>query len=177
MTSQRTNSLTLTLLAVLISTPSSALANPLLSGYGGPGEGNQAILGSALVGGSGGGGGSAGGASGGSPGASPSEAAGPGAQSPQRSPAPTGSKARAGRRAAGQGAGSRGSGSDQASGAGARAYPVSSAENASQATSGETQTLGLSGEDFAYIFLALGALAFTGVLTRRLARTSRPEGL
>ncbi len=36
---------------------SSALGNSLLSGYGGPGEGSQAILGSALLGGGGAGGG------------------------------------------------------------------------------------------------------------------------
>jgi hypothetical protein len=65
----------------------------------------------------------------------------------------------------------------KASGGATRAYPFSSAENARQAASGETQTLGISGEDLAYIFLALGALAFTGVLTRRLARTSRLEGV
>src|SRR5438067_9571202 len=36
----------------------SAQANPLLSGYGGPGQGNQAILGATLLKGGGGGGGS-----------------------------------------------------------------------------------------------------------------------
>jgi hypothetical protein len=182
MTSQRTISLTLTFLAVLLSTaPSSAFANPLLSGYGGPGEGNQAILGSTLVGGPGGGGGSAGGAAGGSPGSSLGGAVGSGARSAQSDATPTGSSGRgsgvrAGGRAAGVGSGSRGP-SGKASGGATRAYPLSSAENASQAASGETQTLGISGEDVAYIFLALGALAFTGVLTRRLARTSRLEGL
>jgi hypothetical protein len=181
MTSQRTISLTLTLLAVLLSTaPSSAFANPLLSGYGGPGDGNQAILGSTLVGGPGGGGGSAGGAAGGSPGASPSGAVGSGARPAQSDATPTvssgrGSGTRAGGRAAGTGSGARGA-SGKASGGGARAY-LSSAEDARQAAAGETQTLGISGEDVAYIFLALGALAFTGVLTRRLARTSRLEGL
>ena len=54
--------LTTTLLAVLMAAaPSSAWANSLLSGYGGPGEGSQTILGSALLGG---GGGSSGGTSG-----------------------------------------------------------------------------------------------------------------
>jgi len=38
--------------------PIAAQANPLLSGYGGPGQGNQAILGAALLKGGGGGGGS-----------------------------------------------------------------------------------------------------------------------
>src|SRR5438309_8805588 len=46
--------------------PATAHAGPLLSGYGGPGQGNQAILGSALVGGSSGGGGTSGGGGGGS---------------------------------------------------------------------------------------------------------------
>ena len=36
--------------------PAVAHANPLLSGYGGPGQGNQAILGATLLNGSGGGG-------------------------------------------------------------------------------------------------------------------------
>src|SRR6266550_8716644 len=36
--------------------PATAHANPLLSGYGGPGQGNQAILGATLLKGSGGGG-------------------------------------------------------------------------------------------------------------------------
>jgi hypothetical protein len=49
--------------ALLAIAPTSALANSLLSGYGGPGEGSQAILGSSVVGRSGGGG--AGGSGGG----------------------------------------------------------------------------------------------------------------
>jgi hypothetical protein len=35
--------------------------------------------------------------------------------------------------------------------------------------------LGLSGDDLLYVLLALVALAFTGALTRRLARTDGPE--
>jgi hypothetical protein len=38
--------------------PAGAQASPLLSGYGGPGQGNQAIIGAALLNGRGGGGGS-----------------------------------------------------------------------------------------------------------------------
>ena len=54
--------LTLALVAILcVSVPTVALAgSPLLSGYGGPGTGEQAILGSTLVGGPGGGSGSGG---------------------------------------------------------------------------------------------------------------------
>ncbi len=169
MTSQRTISLTLTLLAMLISTaPSCAVANPLLSGYGGPGAGNQAILGSTLLGGSGGGGGSAGGTSGGSPGSSPGGAAPTGS---------SGSRVGAGGRAADRGSAQVARPSEKASSGAARAYPVFSAENASQSAAIASETLGISGEDVAYIFLALGGLAFTGILTRRLARTSRLEGL
>jgi hypothetical protein len=41
----------------------------------------------------------------------------------------------------------------------------------------DSGTLGFSGEDLGYVLLALGMLAVTGVITRRLARTTRPEGL
>src|SRR2546421_57056 len=44
------------LLAAAACMPVAAHANPLLSGYGGPGQGNQAILGATLLNGSGGGG-------------------------------------------------------------------------------------------------------------------------
>ena len=63
MKSHRKISLTTALLAALVAVvPATASANSLLSGYGGPGAGNQAILGSALIGGGGsaGGGGSSG---------------------------------------------------------------------------------------------------------------------
>ena len=48
--------------AALVAPPGIAVANPLLSGYGGPGQGSQAILGSALGNGPPGGGGGGGGA-------------------------------------------------------------------------------------------------------------------
>jgi hypothetical protein len=180
MTSHRTSSLTLILLAVLMAcAPSCALAGSLLSGYGGPGEGNQAILGSALLGGGGAGGGSAGGSSGsssggssgsslGSSGYSPSGAAGAGARTGSENAAPNGSS--------GRGATSR-TGAGKTSGGAARAYPVASLERSLQPASGASETLGVSGEDLGYVLLALGALVLTGVLTRRLARASGPEGL
>ena len=61
--------------ATLAASPAAAPASPLLSGYGGPGQGSQVILGSSLVNGSaeGGGGGSQGG--GGSTGAGESSSA------------------------------------------------------------------------------------------------------
>src|ERR1019366_9479043 len=66
MTRHRATTTATLVLALTLTAPAVAGANSLLSGYGGPGEGNQAILGSALLGGpgSGGGGSSSGGSSG-----------------------------------------------------------------------------------------------------------------
>ncbi len=197
MTSHRTIFLTLTLLAALTAAaPSCAFANSLLSGYGGPGEGSQAIIGSALVGGAGAGGGGGGGSSGGSSGPSGSSSGdlagagsrrGAGTVAPQTgavTAAPGGSHGRgsegrgADGRAADRGAGSRGRGGEASSGA-ARAYPVLSRDQASRSASGGPAGSGVSGEDLGYVLLALGALAVTGVVTRRLAQAPpvRPEGL
>jgi hypothetical protein len=180
MTSHRKSSLTLTLLAVLMTVaPASAFGNSLLSGYGGPGEGNQAILGSALLGGGGGNGG--GGSSGGPSGLTgpSSTGAGVGGQASQENARPTGPSGRGSRTGGGAGratggvAGSRGA-HGEASGGGALAYPVSSGDNTSRVA---TSAFGLSGGDLVYVLLVLGALAVTGVVTGRLARMTRPEGL
>ncbi len=192
MTSHRTTPLTLTLLVVLvIYAPSSALANSLLSGYGGPGEGNQAILGSALVGGAGGagGGGSSNGSSGssggstGSTGSSSGAGTGGGASAGVSGASSAGSSdgrstvGGASRSAAGQASHSRAGGA-KASGATARAYSLSSRDDASQSASGGWGSLALSAADLGYVLLAFGALGVTAVLTRRLAQApSRPEGL
>jgi hypothetical protein len=176
MTSHRTISSTLTLLAVLMTVASStASANSLLSGYGGPGEGNQVILGSALLGGKGGGG-----SSGGSSGSTLSSSSSTPSVDTKAggSATPTNSKRRGStargkdKRTAGRASGSQSRG-EEASGSAARAYPVSAPGNTS---TGASETLGLSGEDLGYVLLALVVLAFTGLATRRLARTTRPEG-
>src|ERR1700690_4279436 len=54
---RRTITAIVALLSMLALVPAAALAGPLLSGYGGPGQGNQAILGAGLGGGRGGDGG------------------------------------------------------------------------------------------------------------------------
>lgn len=187
MTSHRKIFPTLTILAVLAAAaPSFAGANSLLSGYGAPGEGNQAILGSALVGGGGGGGSSSGGPSGGGSRTSLSGTAGDGAQGSQSNSVSTtsgGEGARTGAgggRAAGKGAsslprhGGGGTSKREASKSAAHAYPNLSRDSALPSSSVATETLGLSGEYLACIILALGALVFTGVATRRLTRTSHP---
>jgi hypothetical protein len=144
--------------------PAPAAVNPLLSGYGGPGEGNQAILGSTLVGGSStgagpgeGGAGGPGGPAGGAGALSGPGGAGGGAR---RVPGARGRRRRGPR--------SAGRASDGGSAATRGAAPVVSLAEASS-----SQTLGLSSEDVVYILVALGALAVTGVLTGRLARRSR----
>jgi hypothetical protein len=183
MTNHRTILMTLISLTVMsCATPSSVLAGPLLSGYGGPGEGNQEILGSALLGGGGASGGSSGltgssGSTGSSPGAAAETAGGQSGRSQSNGPA-TGSSGH-GSTSGGRPKGAvRGRGADsrdnttESSGGDIRAYPVSS----SRSIPGASDTLGLSGADLAYIFLTLCALAFTGVLTKRLAQAVGPEG-
>src|SRR2546430_16064392 len=74
--------------------PATAHANPLLSGYGGPGQGNQAILGATLLNGRGGGGSSGAGpaarprghVSGGGPSTTRAPRGGPPAPGPPQAP-------------------------------------------------------------------------------------------
>jgi hypothetical protein len=137
-------------------------SSTLLSGYGGPGAGNQAILGSTLVGGAGNSSGGGGAVSpSGSP-ASPSSIALP--QS-----APTVSSPRGSHRARPRAAKPVGTGN--ASKASPPAYTPTSA---SAGRAGGGSTLGLTGADVLYLVLALAALALTAGLTGRLAR--RPGG-
>ncbi|HEV7529988.1 MAG TPA: hypothetical protein VGO29_13920 [Solirubrobacteraceae bacterium] len=148
-----------------------ALASSLLSGYGGPGQGNQALLGSALLNGPGGGGGSAGAA------AAPSASIAPTtAEAPSRS-ARRGSagRSRPSHKHAGAGqAGSKGAAASSQTSSPTRISDIyAAAERGASAPS--TGVLGLSGADFLLIVLALLTLGFTGVLTRRLTR-SAPAG-
>ena len=174
----RRHSLTITaaflVLAVSVVVPAAADAGPLLSGYGGPGQGNQAILGSALVGGGSGGHGSGSGGAGGSgvsgsgsAGASSAGAAGSGTvtlSAGARARGETLGTARdtRGKHAKTPLAGSSATGSSSSSG--------SSSLTASRGGAGGSLMLGLSGADLLYILLAFGLLVFTGVLTRSLSR-------
>jgi hypothetical protein len=130
-------------------------SSTLLSGYGGPGEGNQAIIGSTLIGGGG-----KGGSSGGTGSASQVSAGSASIEAP--APTASGSPAR------GTAHARTGSGvpSGHASGGRASTYtPV-----AATARDGGGSTLGLTGGDLLYIVLALCVLALTAVLTRYLNR-------
>lgn len=157
--------------ALAASLPAGALANSLLSGYGGPGQGNQAILGAALLNSPKGGGGSGGSSN--SSNSSNSSTSGSGtATAPASSSA---GSTKGGQESSGSGRSARRSGAKSSSQEGARNassgargfYPASERIPAGQ----QAGTLGLSGTDLVYIVLALGLLVFIGVLTRRLAQT------
>jgi hypothetical protein len=154
------------LLALLAAGPATCSASSLLSGYGGPGQGNQAILGSGLVNGPSGGGG------GGGPTA--------GSQTPavvSTSTANTGS--RSAPRSGGHGHRAAGSkhpsahagGPSGASGASYQAY-----ERAASTQRGiDSGLLGLSSRDLLLIVLALCALLSTAFIARGLARPHGPR--
>jgi hypothetical protein len=154
----------LALAAALV--PGSASAGSLLSGYGGPGEGNQVILGSALLGGPSGGAGSGG--EGGS---------GSGGQGSTLSAAGEGAGARSGMTgASGAAAGRRRHSHAPANDASGRAGEPSAQAfrtPASPVNIDVSKTEVLPSSDLRYILLTLVALAATGALTRRLAHQPR----
>jgi hypothetical protein len=154
---------------LLTATRSSALASPLLSGYGGPGQGSQAILGSALLNGPRGGGGSGAGPEGasGSSTSSSSAATNIGAPAGGARVASPGSPARVYPGHHKQAAGAAG----QASGGPSSPYLVAERSGTGQRADAASETLGLSGADLLYVLLVLCVLALTAVLTRRLTRT------
>jgi hypothetical protein len=132
-------------------------ASPLLSGYGGPGQGTQAILGSTLLNGPSSGGG-------GSTGSGVALAEGP-ASSAGRGGAGSSSAARGGKGARhGSPSASRGA---AASGGGYRSPAA-----LTRASAGGSGVLGLSDSAFLVALLVLAALMFTGLLTRGLAKAS-----
>lgn len=169
-THQRITSILLFAALVAAALPGTAPANSLLSGYGGPGEGNQAILGSALVNAPRGGGGSGGAGVSQTSGSQASGAQSGETAAPQSSHKSSGgTKGSAGRRDKGARATKTAHGTaSQAAQGDSVIYPAASRE----VTTGGSRALGLSGADFVYIILALGVLALTGFLTVRLTRTA-----
>jgi len=169
MRSHRIIHLSVLLAATVAALPAAAMANSLLSGYGGPGQGNQAILGSALLNGPKGGGGSGG------SGSSSSAASTVGAAS---TTAGSGTESSSGASGASASGGSGASGTRHrsarhAAGKSGRATktpatPASLYPAAERIPAGaEDGTLGLSGADFLYIVLAVGVLVSLSLLTRR----------
>jgi hypothetical protein len=177
-------------MALVVLVPASAQAGSLLSGYGGPGQGSQAILGSTIVNGGGGGGPRGAGAAGGS---HPASSQGSGEGSPSSAsasilavksggggpPAGGGSAGTHVRTGGGKGArATRAAGGSRPrpaplntdSAAGGASDLAAAAYTASQraASPGSSGTFGLSGDDLLVGLLVLGAILFTGVLTWRL---------
>lgn len=163
--------LTLALVALV---PSAAVANPLLSGYGGPGQGDQAIIGAALVNGPGQGGSSGGGGGGEAP------AGVVNLEAPSASTTPSSSSSTAnGHRAAGthrhrSGAAQTRHSAPPAASSQAATSTIALPPASTEGSSGGT--LGLSGSDLLYILLAVGGLVVTAVATRQLAGRPQPEG-
>jgi hypothetical protein len=152
------------LLALSAAGPATSSASSLLSGYGGPGQGNQAILGSGLVNGPSGGGG------------------GPAAGS-QTPAVVSGSTANSGSPSAPGSGGHKhtAAGSKRSSAPAGPASAPSSASYQAYERAASTQRgidsglLGLSSGDLLLIVLALGALLSTAFIARGLARSHGPR--
>lgn len=147
-----------------------ALGDPLLSGYGSPGEGSQALIGATLVNGPRGGGGS--GSSGGG-GASTGEGA-----VNLAAPAASSGTSAATRGAKGSNS-ARGSGAAGTSGSGASGARTQSTSRTGFASYPRSERVvgaqtsfvsGVSGSDLVYALAALGCLLLTAFATMRLAK-------
>ena len=143
------------LLADLSIVAAPAHASPLLSGYGGPGQGSQVILGATLLNGPR--------TSAGPSGPAATPATGGGATTQATTPAGDRSSATRERAAA---RGQRTSASGAHSRIGPEPSPAYPAPALERDAAG---ALGISGMDKLYILLALGALVATWALTTRLA--------
>jgi hypothetical protein len=182
MTRHRTIILIVGCLVAFGTAPSdAALASSLLSGYGGPGQGNQAILGSALLNRPGGGSGSGGSGSGGSSSlASSADTSTTSSEAAASSGTGSSSQTGAGRKTSSSRAtgAQRGSQADRSTVR--SASPPSIADVYAAAERGRpvpsTPAFGLSGADLLLIVLVLGMLALIGVLSRRLTRVSTAAG-
>jgi hypothetical protein len=148
------------LVAIVVATPVTAHASPLLSGYGGPGQGSQMILGSSLLNGPGGGGGRAAAAGGGEASTAATQGA-PGLAASSTSSSSVSVVHAAHGAALGR----------RSSSGGARAGSSADALGSSPALARQAAppALGVSQNDLLYILLALGVLVLAGVLTRRFA--------
>ncbi len=183
--------LSLTAAAALGVLPGSALAGSLLSGYGGPGGGTQALLGSTLVNGSGPSGGSGGGAGGGSSSGAGAAAGGAGSLGGSANAlggshgsgngdsgsSASGRGGTGGAAQSGSGASKHANGANGTSAGGSATYtstegprPVAGAAAARDA---QAAPLGFTRTDALLLVLVLGVLSITMLLTRGFARTQQ----
>jgi hypothetical protein len=153
--------------------PAASASSTLLSGYGGPGEGNQAILGATVIGGAGGskgGGGSNGGGSAGTGSAAPQTVSIEASQAPVQTPKASGATGSGGRSGAAKPQAhprrQKATGATTAAGATAPAKAVVAGAVSAPA-------LGLSGSDIAYVVLAFLVLTLTAFVTVLLTRGER----
>ena len=153
---------------VALALPALARANPLLSGYGGPGQGSQALLGATLTGPRGGGGAGSGGEA---PPASAIEAPAARIGASQTLGTLSGTKhasTHVRRSQRGHGSAPAGAGTSGASG------PVQTGLVSARGV--HADTAGVSSGDLALILLGIGVVAATGILMARLARAEKREG-
>jgi hypothetical protein len=170
---------------ICVAAPRVALAGSLLSGYGGPGEGSQALVGAALV--KGPRGGSGGGSSGaGSPGLAEPSSASATASTPGATEQRSSSSSRSSQRSAGSSSHGSNASRTSAGGGGAAAATRQASSRAgfasyprSERVVGQSASvvLGLSGADFAYALIALFCLLLTALATARLARRNGVTGV
>lgn len=145
-------------LVLVLLVPSVATGSPLLSGYGGPGQGEQAILGGGLVNGPSGG--SGGGSNSISTAAVPGSGASAGSSSAAAVSHPSGrahTKTSTRRHTEGASAGSP------------APYSSTTELASSSSSGGSAQLLGLSGKDIIYVVIALALLIATAMTIKRLA--------
>ena len=167
MRSRRTITLTIAgLMTLSAALPVAASAGPLLSGYGGPGQGSQAIIGGGLVNGGGGGPPSGGGPSGTGESGTPGNA---GTGSAPVSASRGGGGPLTAKHILKSGSARK---HPALSGGSASAGGSASLSVAAQHVSEGSGAFGVSAESLLLVFLALGALIFTGLVTRRMARPS-----
>jgi hypothetical protein len=160
----RGRAITLTFLIIAVVSPASASAGSLLSGYGGPGAGSQAIIGSTLINNPPAGG--SGTASGTAAHATGSLQSAPEATSPARA-------GTHGRSATGKRAPARPPGGASPSISREPSQPRQTGLFAPRAKVESSPPLGISGTDLLYIALALSVLVLTGAFTAKLVRPLR----
>lgn len=153
------------LILLAVSLPASASADPLLSGYGGPGQGNQLILGATLLGGEG---------SGPSGGSGEGTTAAAGASGQPAAGTPSGSSSSSGRAGS---TGARKGGAPVHVRVHGKAAPSAAGGAAAEGLAGvSTPALGLNTGDLLIALGVLAALVLTALLTRRLVDASGAKG-
>lgn len=175
--------------ALLVLAPTTAFAgSPLLSGYGGPGAGEQAILGSTLIGGSRGGGASGSGGSGGASVSGSTGASSSGSGGTSSTGSGSGSGSKVGAANAGSGSGARG-GASKGGSTSSRGGATSQAPRSRRATGvvggsvsayvyptsqgsipSASPLSGISSHGVLLLIGILATLALVAVLTLRLSR-------